>query len=44
MVERDRLRAEREAKASGGHLLTADAASGVDLWGLGIAMVWSILN
>jgi len=44
MVERDRLRAEREAKASGGNLLTADAASGVDLWGLGIAMVWSILN
>lgn len=44
MVERDRLRAEREAKASGGNLLTADAASGVDLWCLGIAMVWSILD
>ncbi len=41
-VERDRLRAEREAKANG----TAFSleAAGVDLWGLGVAMVWRMLK
>ncbi len=44
MVERDRAQALREAKAGGGINLPGDTSPRIDLWGLGVAMVWSILN
>lgn len=44
MLERDRLRAQREAKAQSGALFTTEAEAGVDLWALGVAMVWKMLD
>lgn len=44
MLERDRLRAQREAKAQRGTLFTTEAGAGVDLWALGVAMVWKMLD
>lgn len=43
MVERDRLRAVEEAKKRGS-LFSNDAPTGVDLWAVGVAMVWGILG
>lgn len=43
MVERDRLRAVDEAKKRGS-LFSNDAPTGVDLWAVGVAMVWGILG
>ena len=44
MVERDRAQARRDEQNRGGFTLPGDSSPRVDLWGLGIAMVWSILN
>jgi len=45
MVERDRVQAQRDAKAAGGGIyLPGDTSPRVDLWALGVAMVWSVLN
>ena len=44
MVERDRLRALDEAKKQRGSLFNGDASAGVDLWAVGVAMVWGILG
>lgn len=44
MLERDRLRAAREARARDVMSLSGDAPPPVDLWGLGIALVWNVLN
>ena len=44
MVERDRLRALEEAKKQRGGLFSRDSARGVDMWAVGIAMVWKMLN
>ncbi|MBP8287578.1 MAG: zf-TFIIB domain-containing protein [Rhodoferax sp.] len=45
MVERDRVKAEREAKAQRGSLFTtAEGQSRADLWAAGVALVWQILN
>ena len=43
MVERDRLRAVDEAKKRGS-LFSNDAPKGIDLWAVGVAMVWGILG
>ena len=43
MVERDRLRA-LEASKKRGSLFNADSDSSVDLWAVGVAMVWGILG
>ncbi len=47
MLERDRLRAEREAKADrSGRLVLSDdgLGSSVDLWAAGLALVWKVLK
>ena len=45
MLERDRLRTQREQKAQGGRMFSsADADSGVDLWSLGIALIAGVLD
>jgi len=44
MLERDRLRAQREAQAQRGALFTQDANNGIDLWALGLVLVGSLLN
>jgi hypothetical protein len=44
MVERDRLQAQRDAKSSGGITLPGDTSPRIDLWGAGLALVWSMLN
>ncbi|MDP2324076.1 MAG: zf-TFIIB domain-containing protein [Gammaproteobacteria bacterium] len=43
MVERDRQRAQRDHATTRGSLLTQNVPD-IDLWTLGVAMVWSILN
>lgn len=44
MVERDRLKAQRDAQAQGGITLPGDTSPRIDLWGIGVAMVWHMLN
>lgn len=44
MLERDRLKAQREAKAGGGVTLPGDNSPRIDLWGVGVALVWGMLN
>jgi len=46
MLERDRLKAEREAKAdrSGQLVLPGRSDGSVDLWVAGLALVWKVLN
>jgi hypothetical protein len=44
MVERDRLKAEREAKAQRGGLFTTTAPEGVDVWAAGIELVWRMIR
>jgi hypothetical protein len=44
MLERDRLQAEREAKAQRGGLFSTPEPTGVDLWAVGLALVWKALN
>jgi hypothetical protein len=43
-LERDRLQAEREAKAQRGGLFSTHQPDGVDLWAVGLALVWKALN
>jgi glutaredoxin len=44
MVERDRVRAEREAKAQRGGLLAGSSDGSADLWVAGIELVWRMLR
>lgn len=44
MLERDRLRAEREAKAQRGSFFTPQETVSGDLWVAGLAMVWEMLK
>ena len=44
MIERDRLKAERDEKAERGSLFTADSGANLDLWALGLALVGKILQ
>ncbi len=44
MVERDRVQAQREAKAQGGLFLPGDTSPRIDLWAIGLGLVWSVLN
>ena len=44
MVERDRLQAQRDARSSSGINLPGDTSPRIDLWGAGVALVWSMLN
>lgn len=44
MLERDRLRAEREAKANQSGHLVLSGDGGVDLWAAGVALVWGMLK
>ena len=44
MVERDRLRALDEAKKQRGSFFSQDASAPIDLWAVGIAMVWKMLD
>lgn len=44
MVERDRLKAEREAKSQRGDLFTTAAPEGADLWVAGIELVWRMIR
>lgn len=43
-LERDRLRAQREAQVQRGTLFTPAEPAGVDLWALGVAIVWKMLD
>ena len=44
MLERDRAQALREAKKRGDISLPGDTSPRIDLWGIGLAMVWKVLN
>jgi len=44
MVERDRQQARREAAAHGGISLPGDTSPSIDLWAMGLGLVWSVLN
>ena len=44
MVERDRLRAERDAKAQRGAFFSTQETASGDLWAAGLAMVWAMLK
>jgi hypothetical protein len=43
MLERDRQAAAQEAKAQGRSLLQRDA-NNIDLWAVGVSLVWQVLN
>jgi hypothetical protein len=44
MVERDRLRALEASNKQSGSLFSQDSESNLDLWAVGIAMVWGVLS
>lgn len=44
MVERDRVQALRDAKKRGDISLPGDTSPRVDLWAIGLGLVWSVLN
>lgn len=44
MIERDRAQAQRDAKRRGDISLPGDTSPSVDLWAIGLAMVWKVLN
>ena len=44
MMERDRMKAERDEKARRSSLSNADTRSSVDLWAVGLALVWKMLE
>lgn len=44
MVERDRLRTEREARAQRSGFTPPELPAGADLWAVGLALVWQALN
>lgn len=39
-IERDRLKAEREARAERSNLLSSQGTGGADLWSIGLELVW----
>ena len=39
-IERDRLKAEREAKAERNNMFSGQATGGTDLWSIGLELVW----
>jgi hypothetical protein len=43
MLERDRLKVQREERARSGSLFNREVAD-VDLWHLGVSMVWKMLR
>jgi len=43
-LERDRARAEREARDQGGFVLPGDTSPRVDLWAVGLGLVWALLK
>jgi hypothetical protein len=43
MLERDRLQVQRDARARG-FPLPGETSQRLDLWGIGLALVWSVLN
>lgn len=44
MVERDRVKAQREAKSQHQSFQLTRTADGVDLWALGLALVWKMVD
>lgn len=44
ILERDRQRALREAREAGGFTLPGDNSPRLDLWALGVAMIWGMLH
>ena len=44
MLERDRVKAQREARARGDISLPGDNSPRIDLWAIGVGMVWHMLN
>jgi glutaredoxin len=44
MVERDRVQAQRDAKKCGDISLPGDTSPRIDLWGVGLDMVWHLLK
>ncbi len=44
MVERDRVQALRDAKQRGDISLPGDTSPRIDLWAIGLGLVWSVLN
>ena len=44
MVERDRLQAQREAKAKHHSFTLTETSSKGDLWAAGLSLVWAVLN
>lgn len=44
MLERDRAQTRHSAKEQGYTSLPGDTSPGIDLWGIGLAMVWNLLN
>lgn len=44
MLERDRQKAQREAQAQGSYSLPGDTSPRVDLWAIGLGLVWHMLN
>lgn len=44
MLERDRVQAQRDAKQRGDISLPGDTSPRIDLWTIGLALVWSVLN
>lgn len=43
-IERDRLKAEREAKAERSNLFSGPSAGNGDLWAVGLELVWKMIN
>jgi hypothetical protein len=44
MLERDRQQAQREAQTQGGISLPGDSSPRIDLWAIGLGLVWNVLN
>jgi hypothetical protein len=44
MMERDRVKAQREERARSGSLFSSDTPANVDLWAVGLALVWKMLE
>ncbi len=44
MLERDRQRAKRDGQAQRGTLFTSNTGTDLDLWSVGVDMIWSMLD
>ena len=44
VIERDPARAEREARSQAGFVLPGDTSPRVDLWAVGLGLVWALLK